>query len=340
MQRSGVRSPRRPPVPFSTIHVRVSGTWQERIRRYLLPGKVEDDPEFRAEIERLSHIGLYVVGAVEVVVTIFIVTAQLTLEPNAELRPWRLILGACVIALGIVTLALARVLPMRRFSRPLAALSGAATAAIITWILLRMTEFDPTSDDVIPGSITLITLVAVAAIPLRPTDTLLFGFVTGSMYVVLALAAQELLNIGAGVDQITVLFLFMLTCLAAALTAVLYDQRRSAWEWHRHSVETLANLQQAETRNLLSQNAASVGRLAAAVSHELNSPIGDHATRGAAETCRSAERSPKIDPAIDGPAKRNRGANAAFHEPRQTRNSGREHQRYRHRRHRARAAAL
>ena len=30
----------------------------------------------------------------------------------------------------------------------------------------------------------------------------------------------------------------------------------------------------AEARNLLSENAASVGRLAAALSHELNSPIG------------------------------------------------------------------
>jgi signal transduction histidine kinase len=66
----------------------------------------------------------------------------------------------------------------------------------------------------------------------------------------------------------------MITCLAGALTAVLYNQRRSAYEWHTRSLETAENLRQAETRNLLAENAASVGRLAAALSHELNSPIG------------------------------------------------------------------
>jgi signal transduction histidine kinase len=248
--------------------------WQERIQRYLLPGDIEDDPGFRKEIERLSHIGLQVTGGIEIVVTAFMVTAQLMLDPNNDLRPWRLFMGTGVILLGVATLAVARVAGLRRFSRPLAAASGIATASILTWMLLRMTQFDPTADDFIPGNITLITLAAVAAIPMRPTDTLLFGFVMESMYVILALAAQELFNVGTGVDQITVLFIFMLTCLATALTAVLYHQRRSAWEWHRHSVQALENLRQAETRNLLAQNAASVGRLAAALSHELNSPIG------------------------------------------------------------------
>ena len=40
------------------------------------------------------------------------------------------------------------------------------------------------------------------------------------------------------------------------------------------TLETAEKLRQAEARNLLSENAASVGRLAAALSHELNSPIG------------------------------------------------------------------
>jgi signal transduction histidine kinase len=248
--------------------------WQDRIRRYLLPGDAEYDPEFRAEIKRLSHIGLYVVGGVEVVATVFMVAAQLILAPDAELRPWRVALGGGVIALGIATLAMARVRSVRRFSRPLAAGSSVAAAGFITWILLRMTQFDPTADIVIPGSITLITLVAVAAIPLRPADTLLLGVVMEAMYVVFALTVEKLANVGAGVDQLTALFLFMLTCLATALTAVLYNQRRSAWEWHRQSVTTLENLRHAEHRNLLAQNAASVGRLAAALSHELNSPLG------------------------------------------------------------------
>lgn len=248
--------------------------WQERIQRYLLPGEIESDPGFRQEIERLSHIGLYVLGGVEIVVTSFMVLAHVLLDPNPELLPYRLQLAALLITLGCTTLLAARMQFLRRFGRTVAMISGLAGASIVTWMMLRMTHFDPTADDFIPGNMTLIVLVAVVAIPLRPTDTLLFGFILESAYVILSLAAQELLNIGAGVDELFVLFFFMLTCLATALTAVLYHQRRSAYEWHLHSLQTAETLRQVEGRNLLAQNAASVGRLAAALTHELNSPLG------------------------------------------------------------------
>ena len=65
-----------------------------------------------------------------------------------------------------------------------------------------------------------------------------------------------------------------LPALRSALSAVVYGQRRSTYEWHRRTLETAEKLREAEARNLLSENAASVGRLAAAISHELNSPIG------------------------------------------------------------------
>jgi signal transduction histidine kinase len=248
--------------------------WQERIQRYLLPGSLERDPGFRHEIERLSHIGLQVVGVVEIGVTLFMVMAHLLLDPSSELMPFRLWLGALLIGVGVLTLAAARIQALYRSARLVAAVSGLAAAVITTWFLLRMTQFDPTADDFIPGNITLITLVAVTAIPLRPTDTLLFGFLLESAYVTIALAASKLVNAGPGVDPIYVLFIFMLSCLAAALTAVLYEQRRSTYEWHRSTLQASENLRQAESRNLLAQNAASVGRLAAALSHELNSPVG------------------------------------------------------------------
>jgi signal transduction histidine kinase len=103
---------------------------------------------------------------------------------------------------------------------------------------------------------------------------MLFGFLLESIYVILAIAAQDFRNVGAGVDALYVLYIFMLSCLATALTAVVYDQRRSTYEWHLSTLRAAEDLRLAEARNLLSQNAASVGRLAAALSHELNSPIG------------------------------------------------------------------
>jgi two-component system, NtrC family, sensor kinase len=248
--------------------------WQERIRRYILPGSVEKDPGFRKEIERLSHIGLQVVSGVEIVVSAFMALAYTLLQPDPDLVTLRLMQAGSVIIIGILTVAASRFQGLRRYSRRIATASGLAAAAVLIWFLLVMSTYDPTADDFIPGQITLITLVAVAAIPLRPTDTMLFGFLLESIYVILAIAAQELYNVGAGVDALYVLFIFMLSCLAAALTAVVYDQRRSTYEWHLSTLTAAEDLRLAEARNLLSQNAASVGRLAAALSHELNSPVG------------------------------------------------------------------
>jgi two-component system, NtrC family, sensor kinase len=248
--------------------------WQEQIRRYALPGSVEKDPGFRKEIERISQIGLKVVAGAEIIVSAFMTLSYMLLQPDPELVSLRLMLASSIITVGLLTLGASRAKQLRKYARPIGAVSGLLTAAVLVWFLLMMTAFDPTSDDTIPGQITLVTLVAVAALPLRPTDTLLFGFGMECTYVVLSLTAQELMNVGAGVDPLTVLYIFMLSCLAAALTGLMYGQRRSTYEWHVSTLHAAEDLRLASARNLLSQNAASVGRLAAALSHELNSPIG------------------------------------------------------------------
>lgn len=248
--------------------------WQARLQRYLLPGDIEADADFHAEVDRLGHIGLRVIAAVETILTIFMVTAELVLDPDAELTAYRLQLLTAIVSIGMLTLLAARVNWLRRHSRIVGCLSGLATAGVLTWFLFRISQFDPTALYLISGNMTLVMLVTVAALPLRPTDTVVFGFVLESLYVTLALAAQEFSAIGVGVDRLVVLYIFILTCLACALTALLYAQRRSAYEWNRRTVQTAEHLRQSETRNLLAQNAASVGRLAAALSHELNSPIG------------------------------------------------------------------
>jgi signal transduction histidine kinase len=64
----------------------------------------------------------------------------------------------------------------------------------------------------------------------------------------------------------------LLVCVA--LTAVVYHQRVAAYRARRAAEEALEGLRQAQSRLLMSENAASQGRFAAALSHELNSPIG------------------------------------------------------------------
>ena len=52
-------------------------------------------------------------------------------------------------------------------------------------------RYDPNADDAIPVNITLIMLVGAAAIPFRPTDMLLFGFLVDALYVLLALVVNN-----------------------------------------------------------------------------------------------------------------------------------------------------
>ena len=62
--------------------------------------------------------------------------------------------------------------------------------------------------------------------------------------------------------------------ISTALTAVVYHQRVVAYRARRTAQESFEELRQAQSKLLMSENAASQGRFAAAVSHELNSPIG------------------------------------------------------------------
>ena len=58
--------------------------WHEQIQKYLTPEGSENDEGFRAEILRLSRVGLQVLGGVEIGVTVLMVIANLLLDPIAD----------------------------------------------------------------------------------------------------------------------------------------------------------------------------------------------------------------------------------------------------------------
>ena len=248
--------------------------WQERIRRYFLQSGIEDDPGFRKQIRRLSYIGLFVIGGVEVVVSTFMSAAYILLDPNPRLFVMRLKLGATLICLGLLTLASSRIRVLAAHARKTATASALVIAGVLTGGFLLMMPYYPGADMSIPGNITMIMLVAAAAIPFRPPNMLVFGCLVEVIYVAVAVLVRNFYHIGKGAEPLYVMFNLIITLLATALTALIYEQRRSAYEWHKRTAETSDCLRKAEARNLLAENAASVGRLAAALSHELNSPIG------------------------------------------------------------------
>ncbi|MBC8165611.1 MAG: HAMP domain-containing histidine kinase, partial [Bryobacteraceae bacterium] len=248
--------------------------WQERIQRYLLPGDIESDPGFLAEIRRLSRMGLHVIGGIEIGVTVFMVATNLLLDANTQLVAPRLTMAALMVVVGTLTILSARVPPLYPWCRLSACLSCLASTAVLTWFFIGMTPVERSLKNFVPGNMTLVLLVAVAAVPLRPMQTLLLGSIMEVIYMTIASIQRQFFDAGAGIDPIFVVFTFMLTLLSTALSAVVYHQRSASWEIHNDMLQASDTLRQSETRNLLAQNAASVGRLAAALSHELNSPIG------------------------------------------------------------------
>jgi signal transduction histidine kinase len=71
-----------------------------------------------------------------------------------------------------------------------------------------------------------------------------------------------------------IIFTLIVVFICSGLTAVIYSQRSSAYLARQQALRSFEDLRTAQARLLLSENAASQARLAAALSHELNSPIG------------------------------------------------------------------
>lgn len=236
--------------------------WRQMIE-YLLPEAPEREPGFHREVLRLSRIALLIIGGIQISVSLFMLAARFFVTPESSTLPFRLKQGALIIALGLLNIGLSRLKVIEPWARPIAALSGLITVTVLIWASLLILSESTNPDDFIPGQITLIMLVAVTLVPLQPLHTFLMGGAIGGIYIGSTVYAHRYLQEGTGPDDNYLLFIFMLTLLCTGLTAVVYRQRVANFE-----------LRQAQTRSLLAENASSLARLAAALSHELNNPMG------------------------------------------------------------------
>lgn len=210
----------------------------ERVREFLLPGEAERDQGFRRQIDLFSVAGLRILGYLDIVIpAIWLLAAWAAgYGPARE----RILQGAAIASVGLVTVLLSMPNWARRYARPAAAVSA--------WLVAIILTVSP-AETYFAGQIALLMLVTVAAIPLRPMHT---------FAVALAITVPPIF-IGT-MDPAMPLFLLVLGVAGTGLTAFIYSQRTAAYR--------------SQSSALIYERAASLGKLAAAVSHELSSPIG------------------------------------------------------------------
>lgn len=248
-------------------------TWRPW-KAYLFPGDAENDPGFQQEIQRIARTGLRVAGWVGMGTAVFFYLGRFLIDPEMDTALLRSAETGVVIAASLCALAAAKMEIAARNGRTLGIIFALFLAAILFWFSVLISQQAPSFADSIPGQATIIMLVGVAAFPLRPMQAFLVGSMLCLLYIFISWLIEKAFYLGSGPLQVNLLFIGMLTLLCTALAALVYRQRYVSYRNYQQSLLAAEELREIEARMMLAEQSATLGRLAAAMSHEMNSPIG------------------------------------------------------------------
>lgn len=161
-------------------------------------------------------------------------------------------------------------------------IAAAASAALL---------FSPLPHVYVMLGLAFIVLAATALIRFESKHTIALGAVLLAMYFLSCAAADgwrfPIMTLHRDSHYI---FIVILTAFATAITASNAANRRREQESAQEAIRTAEALTGAQLRAQLAETAISIGKLAAALTHEINSPLG--VLRSAIETLLVIERSP------------------------------------------------
>lgn len=227
----------------------------QRTLNHLLP-KCESDPKFRDYLARLGASGLQTLAFIE------IAAATVQYFGRTVNRSGRLLESAAMAAVGVLTLAATRVPWAQRHPR----LVGAISAWLGPALLMAAG-----ADDYTMTAVTLVLVTSVATIPFLPWQALALGVTTEFVYI-LSNNWSVLAQFEHG-DAHHIL-LILLALLVTGIAASNHAHRRSEFDAHQEAVRIAETLAGAQMRAQLAESAISIGKMAAALSHEINSPLG------------------------------------------------------------------
>ena len=255
------------------------------VQDFLLPTEAERDEGFHAEVERLGRRALRVIGWVEIVMPVIGIAAHVAFIQQITWFPcpfWPTVLS---MLLGVATLKSADALWANGHSRLVALASGLFSVAIQTW-----SELDMVARGALPGTsggigILIVLLVGLALLPLKPWHMFALGGLSSVYYAgATSYAAAQGWFPESAVNTLQMSSLPVMLGMCTALSGVGYRRIHSTYTSHQRALQASDDLHRAESRTLIAESAALMGKLAAAVSHELNSPLG--AMQSAAESLR------------------------------------------------------
>src|ERR1051326_4771406 len=199
--------------------------WLEHVRKYLFPAANETHAGFRNQIESASRQGLRIIGAIQIVVSPLMLAARYLSAPEASSLTLRTKQAGLMVALGVLNVVAARSQWCAPWLRAIAVVSGICLSGVVIWASFLAAAQSTSPNDFIPGEVTLVLLVSITLLPLRPFHTLVLGLATLVEYIGMAMVAEQTLLEGLGPDPNYVIFIIMLTLLSVGITAVAYQQR-------------------------------------------------------------------------------------------------------------------
>jgi signal transduction histidine kinase len=238
-------------------------------------GDAEREPGFKAEIERGSLLSLRVVAGLLIVLPLLMLLARVSIIPVPVTDLPTALPNLIFAGLGTLALLTGWTRAGRRWARGITAAVIWFSVAAIIWCSVSLATRVEWVEHHLLGYILLVMVGAAAAVPFKPVHTLTLGLCIDVLYLVSLEIARERFGFEmAGFGRLQHLFTLIVTALCTALTASVYRQRYTGYLVHQEALRTSETLHRTQNKLLISENAAVMGRVAAGLSHELNSPIG------------------------------------------------------------------
>ena len=245
------------------------------VRLHLLQSDTKDDPGFEGEVSRLRRIGLKVYGVTAILVPISLLLARgLAQGELPALLGASMYLGISV--LGVTVFCLGRTDWSSNRAAAIGWLAVFLTCGFLVWNVYVETAVRPDLIPSITPRLSTVILIGVFVLTLHPLHTLSVGLALEAFFFFsdrLAVAWGLVPADGAASPD-AFSGLFVLIWLAVALSAVMYRRVYRTYSAHQRELRAAEDLRQTQSRLVVSENAATMGRFAATLSHELNSPVG------------------------------------------------------------------